>query len=142
MTVAQAVTGTRPTPRRIVDRLVALALLAMMAVGCLALWVAVPAGILIGLGKLTESPTAHLALGLVLVPVGMISTGVLLAWMNHLYLRVTGVVGRFKPSEDDAPRRLRGPLEPLLLASFFLALVALAVLIVVNPDNAQPLAPF
>ena len=53
----------------------------------------------------------------------------LLFWLNGLYLRVTGVLDRLVEDEEEADwqRRVRGPLEPMLVASFVVALVALCV---------------
>jgi hypothetical protein len=107
-----------------VDRLVAALLLLMMAAGSLALWVVIPAGVLLALARVVDSATLHLGLGLILVPVAMVGFGSLLLWMNRVYLRVTGVLTRWE-EEDDEPRRVRGPLEPLLLGSFLIAVIAL-----------------
>ena len=105
------------------DRVVALLLLALMAIGCLALWIAVPAAVLLILSHATDSATLHLSLGLLLVPLAMVAWGSLLLWMNRLYLQVTGVLARLDV-DDEGPRRVRGPLEPMLVASFVLALIA------------------
>ena len=111
------------TRRRVVDRVVGVTLLALMAIGCFALWLAVPAGVLIMLSRATESATLHLTLGLLLVPLAMVVFGSLLLWMNRLYLQVTGVLARLEGPEDE-PVRLRGPLEAMLVASFVIALIA------------------
>jgi hypothetical protein len=52
-----------------------------------------------------------------------------LFWLNNLYLRVTGVFERIAEDELDAgwQRRLRGPLEPMLIVSLVVALVALTI---------------
>ena len=60
----------------------------------------------------------------------MIAFGLLLGWINRLYLRVTGVLARYEAEQEEfggAPRILRGPLEPLLVGSLVIALVALDV---------------
>jgi len=54
----------------------------------------------------------------------MLATGAGLAWLNDLYLRVTG--GRTVISRNTEIRR-RGPLEPLLIATLVLALCAFTV---------------
>lgn len=108
---------------RPIDRLVAAFLLALMAAGSLALWLLVPAGSLWALTQLSDSKTFHLFVGLFGVPVAMILFAPLLFWLNALYLRVTGHWGY--DEEEDRPRRLRGPLEPLLLWSLLIAIVAL-----------------
>jgi hypothetical protein len=109
--------------RRLVDRLVAVLLLALMAAGSLALWLAVPAGFLWALSQLTSSSTLHFVVALVGVPLAMILFAAGLLWVNGLYLRVTGS-WTFDETED-RPRRLRGPLEPLLLWSLLIAIVAM-----------------
>src|SRR4051794_2163087 len=111
------------TRMRAVDRAVAACLLVLMAIGCFALWLAVPAAVLLMLSRATDSATLHLTLGLLLVPLAMIVFAQLLLWMNRLYLQVTGVLARLD-SGDDEPLRLRGPLEPMLLASFVIAVIA------------------
>lgn len=112
-----------------VDRMVAALLLLLMAAGSLALWIVIPAGVLLALGKVVDSVSLHLGIGLILVPAAMVAFGSLLLWMNRVYLRVTGVLTRWE-QEDDEPRRLRGPLEPLLLGSFMLAILALLYFLV------------
>ena len=110
-------------PLRPVDRLVAGFLLVLMAAGSLALWVVVPAGSLWALTQLSESKTFHLFVGIFGVPVAMMLFAPLLFWLNGLYLRVTGHWGY--DEEEDRPRRLRGPLEPILLWSLLIAFAAL-----------------
>jgi hypothetical protein len=120
----------------LVDRTVAALLLLLMAIGSLALWIVIPAGVLLALGRVVDSATLHLGLGLILVPAAMAGFGSLLLWMNRIYLRVTGVLTRLE--EDDEPHRLRGPLEPLLLGSFMLAVLALLYfLIFIGGDIPQ-----
>jgi hypothetical protein len=109
---------------RAIDRLVALILVLLMAAGSLALWIVVPAGVLWTLTPLSESQSYHLLVALVGVPAAMIAFAPLLLWLNALYLRVTG--GWSLDEGEGRPRRLRGPLEPLLMWSF---LAALAVLV-------------
>jgi hypothetical protein len=123
-----------------VDRLVAVLLLAMMAIGSLALWVAVPAGVMVALTPLSESHGYHLLVALVGVPVAMILTALLLLWLNGLYLRVTGH-WRYD-EEEDRPKRLRGPLEPLLAWSFLIALMALLFWFFFLPHGAPSPSPF
>jgi hypothetical protein len=103
--------------------------LIVMALGCLAFWLLVPYAVLWGMGELTESGTAHFLGALIGVPAAMIATVPLLFWLNGLYLRVTGVFERLAEDEDEAgwQRRLRGPLEPMLIACFVVELVALFI---------------
>ncbi len=111
--------GLRP-----VDRIVAGFLLLLLAAGSLALWLVIPAGSLWLLSRLSENSLFHLLVGLFAVPTAMLLFAPVLFWLNGLYLRVTGHWAY--DAEEDRPRRLRGPLEPLLLWSFLIAFVALA----------------
>ena len=123
-----------------VDRLVAAFLLAMMALGSLALWVAIPAGVMLALTPLSESHGYHLLVALVGVPTAMIIAGLMLLWLNGLYLRVTGQ-WRYD-EEEDRPKRLRGPLEPLLAWSLLIALIALVFWFFFLPHGAPSPSPF
>jgi hypothetical protein len=120
---------------RAVDRVAALFLLLLMAVGCLALWIAVPAAVLKFLSPLSESKGYHLGIALLGVPAAMISVGVALLWVNRLYLRITGGWGL---DEDGSPRRFRGPLESILVWSLLVALVALVFWFFVFAENPSP----
>jgi hypothetical protein len=122
------------------DRLVGAFLLAMMALGSLALWVAVPAGVMLALTPLSESHGYHLLVALVGVPTAMIIAGLMLLWLNGLYLRVTGQ-WRYD-EEEDRPKRLRGPLEPLLAWSLLIALIALVFWFFFLPHGAPSPSPF
>ena len=108
---------------RPVDRMVAAFLLVLLGIGSLALWLVVPAGSLWLLSRLSDNSEYHLLVGLFAVPAAMMLFAPLLFWLNGLYLRVTGHWAY--DAEEDRPRRLRGPLEPLLLWSFVIALVVL-----------------
>ena len=116
------------------DRALAVLLLAMMAVGCLALWVVVPAGVLSALAHATEDRSLHLVSGVILVPTAMFVFAALLLRLNRLYLQVTGVLDRW---DEEDERHLRGPLEPLLLASLALEVLALVVWLVLFGDVPQ-----
>jgi hypothetical protein len=113
--------------RRYGDRLAAALLFALMAVGSLVLWTAIPAGCLWIAGKLTNTIGAHflIALPLTVICVGLFAA--LLFQVNRLYLRVTGAWFPDPDEEDDEdePRLPRGPLEPMLVGSLVIALVAL-----------------
>jgi hypothetical protein len=125
---------------RPVDRMVAALLLLLMAAGSLALWVAVPAGVMLGLTPLSESKSYHLLVALVGVPAAMILVGLLLFWLHGLYLRVSG---HWRYDEEEGrPKRPRGPLEPLLAWSFVIALVALAFWFFFLPHGAPSPSPF
>ena len=65
-----------------------------------------------------------------------------LLWLNGLYLRVTGVLARLAEDQVEANwrRRVRGPLEKMLIVSFLVALVALFVWFFVFAENPSPQA--
>jgi hypothetical protein len=111
---------------RMIDRLAAAFLLVLMAVGSLVLWVGVPVGSLWAASRLSDSGTGHLLIALPLVPAAMIVWGTFLFWLNGLYLRVIGVL--IEPEDpDEPPPRIRGPLEPMLVGSLVIAIVAFLV---------------
>jgi hypothetical protein len=124
----EAVSGrltTRHTTRP-VDRVVAAFLLVLLAVGSLWLWIGMPLITLWAVAQIVDSPAQHLTMGLLAVPAGMIVFAPLLFWMNALYLRVTGAVRYVEDEEEEGELlRVRGPLEPLLVWSLIIALVAL-----------------
>ena len=102
-------------------------LLLLMAVGSLMLWIAVPAGWLWVAGKITAEPAQHILLSIVGAPLAIIAWARFLFWLNRLYMRVTAGAGAVEAEEDedDEPRWIRGPLEPLLVVTLLLALAAL-----------------
>src|SRR5688500_15740986 len=108
------------------ERVAGAFVLAVMTVVCLLFWSVVPAGVLWGLGEVTESQTTHFLTGLVAVPAGMLVVATFLVWLNGLYLRVTGVLRRLEADEEEGEwrRRIRGPLEPLLITSLVLEVIA------------------
>jgi hypothetical protein len=101
-------------------------LLILMAAGSLWLWIGMPALSLWAVSKITDSPARHLTLGLLTVPLGMVLFAPLLFWINGLYLRVTGTPPIVEEA-DGSLRRIRGPLEMLLVWSLVIALVAFCV---------------
>jgi hypothetical protein len=107
-----------------------------MAVGCLALWIVVPAGVLSALANFTDDASLHLVAGVILVPTAMVVFGALLLRLNRLYLLVTGVLDRWD-DDDQGPRYVRGPLEPLLLGSLAIEFAALVVWLVLFGDVPQ-----
>lgn len=119
---------SEPTPATH-ERIAGAFLLVVMTVGCFAFWIGIPWVTMWALGQVTDSKTVHFLSALVAVPALMLLAATGLFWLNGLYLRVTGVLRRLEADEDEAEwrRRLRGPLEPLLLASLAIELVALFV---------------
>jgi hypothetical protein len=111
-------------------RVAALLLIAAMAVGSLALWLAVPLACLYAASKLVGTSGEEYVVGLPMTIAAMVAFGAFLAWLNRLYLRITGVLARYEAELEDlgvTPPFLRGPLEPLLVGSLVVALVVLAV---------------
>lgn len=112
------------------ERLAGALLFVCLTVACTVFWVGVPAAFLWALGELTDSGTTHFVVALIGIPMAMVAYSPLLFWLNRLYLRVTGTLRRLE--DDDADelewrRRLRGPLEPILLGSLAIELAALCV---------------
>lgn len=103
--------------------------LAVLAIACATFWIGVPVAVLWGLSKATDSFAGHFVLGLLGVPAAMALFSPVLFWLNGLYLRVTGVYERLHEDEEEAEwqRRVRGPLEPMLLFSFAVAFTALTI---------------
>ena len=132
---------SRPPGTRPLDRVIALFLLVFLAAGSLFLWVGMPPLSLWAVAQLTESPSQHLILGLLAVPAGMIAFAPLLLWANALYMRVTGARTRVESDEGEL-LTVRGPLETLLVWSFAIAVLALAVWLVAGSEGVAPLGPF
>lgn len=122
------------------DRLAAGFLLVLLTVGSLTLWIGVPAGWLWLVSRITESESAHLAFGMVGMPVAIVLFAIVLVWINRLYLRVVWSQGPPLPEDladegNDEIRVPRGPLEPLLVVSLALSVVALFVWFFVFAEN-------
>jgi hypothetical protein len=89
-------------------------------------WLGIPLLVLWGLSKATVSTPHHFVLGVIGVPLGMAAFAPVLLWLNGLYLRVTAML----PIEQPRPTRRggrRGPLEPMLLLTLFVAFVAMLI---------------
>ena len=84
--------------------------------------------------KLVDSLAEHFVLALPMTLAAMIAWGSGLFWLNGLYLRINGFFD--EPDDpDEPPRRIRGPLEPILISSMFVAVVALFVWFFVFAEN-------
>jgi hypothetical protein len=123
----------RPLGLRLLDRLVAAFLLALMAVGSLALWIGVPAACLYLAAKWSETAAEHFVIALPVTLAGMVLFGSLLFWINGIYLRVAGVIRmsaddpQAEKDEEEVRRARRGPLELFLVVSLVIALVAFGI---------------
>ena len=119
------------------ERLAGAFVLSVLVIACVAFWIGVPLVTLWALSKATDDFAAHLVGGLIGVPLAMALFSPVLFWLNGLYLRVTGVIARLEADEEEAgwQRRLRGPLEPLLLISLGIAIVALLIWFFVFAEN-------
>lgn len=121
--------GAVSDPSRVQRRIAGVFVLVVLALACAFFWIGLPIAVLWGLSKLTDSFAGHFVLGLLLVPAAMALFSPALFWLNNLYLRVSGVLARLEEDERESEwhRRVRGPLEPMLLTSFAVALIALTV---------------
>ena len=119
------------------ERLAGAFVLAVLAAACLVFWIGIPVGGLWALSKATDSFATHFVLGLIGVPVAMALFSPALFWLNGLYLRVTGVIARLEAEQEETGwhRRVRGPLEPMLIVSFVVALIALTIWFFVFAEN-------
>jgi hypothetical protein len=117
------------------SRLGAALVLLLLTAGSLVLWIGVPIGGMWLAGELTDSFAWHMPLAMALVVVGIVAFGSFLAWLDDLYLRLTG--GRARHDDHGIPVRRRGPLEPLLIAALVMAVITFAcwfLLFAENPD--------
>jgi hypothetical protein len=120
----------RADSRRTADRLAAAFLVAVMAIGCLVLWIGIPVGALYVTSRVAETNGEHLLLVLPTTLTAMIVFAWGLFWVNRLYLRVSAdsnATEEWDDEEEEEPRFARGPLEPLLVGSLVIAIVALFV---------------
>lgn len=133
--MSQALSGLA-RPRRS-ERLAGAFVLAAMGLACAIFWIGIPAGLLWALGELTESSTTHFLAAISGIPVAMIAFSPVLFWLNNLYLRVTGIIRRLEQDELESgwQRRVRGPLEPMLVTCFVLASVAFVFWFFVLAEN-------
>jgi hypothetical protein len=111
------------------DRAAAVFVLVVMAAACVGLFVGVPIAVLWGLSKLTDSFATHFVGGLLGIPLAIALLSPALFWLNGLYLRITAAPPDQEEWDDlDEPLfRVHGPLEPMLVATFLIALVAITV---------------
>jgi hypothetical protein len=103
--------------------------LCVLLVGCVTFWIGVPLAFLWGLGKATDDATTHFVVGLLGAPLAMAAFSPILFWLNGLYLSVTGLLDQAAEDEEETgwQRRVRGPLEPILMVALAIAIVALCI---------------
>jgi hypothetical protein len=124
-------------------RFIGAVLICLMAVGSFALWTVVPLVCLWVSSKIAGNNAEEYILGLPMTIAAMLVFGMFLAWLNRLYLAITGVLARYEAEEEEfgvAPRHLRGPLEPLLVGSLVIALGAMVIWFLLLAKN-PPLVP-
>jgi hypothetical protein len=124
------------------NRLLGALLLVLMAIGAFALWVGVPAVVLWALGKLSGDATQHLILGLIAVPLGMVVFGLMLAVLNTVYLRVSGVPLARSDDEGEWRPRLRGPLDRIIGISAVVCLTAFLCWLLFGSAGVGPAGPW
>lgn len=126
--------GPHPLARR---RIAGAFVLVLLALGSAAFWTVVPLGTLWALGQATDATTTHFLAGTLGVPLAMALSASVLAWLNGLYLRISGARGALEKEEEESGwrRRVVGPLELMLVASFAAAIVALSVWFFVYAEN-------
>ena len=104
-------------PRPIGLRLTAAALLVTMALGCVALWTAVPIGALWFAAAVTTSRAGIYVVALFACPIAMLVWGAALSRVNGLHVRLA--------HRDDGEGS--SPLDTLLVGSFVFAVLAFLV---------------
>lgn len=111
--------------------------LVVLALSCLVFWIGAPLAVLWALGKATDDATTHAVAGLIGAPLAMALLSPALFWLNNLYLRVSGVLDRLAEDEEESGwhRRVRGPLEPMMVLALAIALVALTIWFVFIAEN-------
>jgi hypothetical protein len=123
------------------DRVVAAFLWVLMAIGSIAMWVGVPAGWLYVAGQITSDQAQHIMLSVLGVPLAIIIWARGLFWLNRLHMRVTmpRLMREIEEADDeDEPRVIRGPLEPLIVGSLAFAILAMFVWFFFFADRPPP----
>jgi hypothetical protein len=133
----RAVALDPPRPRRARNRVAAGFLLVVLAAGTLVLCIGIPVGCLWLASKLTDSIGAHflVALPMTLACMGLFAA--LLYRVDRLYLRVTGAfpATHDEDADEEEPRVPRGPLEPMMVLSFVIAVIAFLVWFFLFAEN-------
>lgn len=133
----------RPQAASGADRIAGALLICLMAVGSFALWTVLPLGCLWVSSKVAGTSVEEYLLALPMTILAMLLLGLVLTWLNRLYLAITGVLAQYEAEEEEfgiKPRFLHGPLEPILVSSLVIALVAMFVWFFLLAKN-PPLVP-
>lgn len=133
----------RPQAASGADRITGALLICLMAVGSFALWTVLPLGCLWVSSKVAGTSVEEYLLALPMTILAMLLLGLVLTWLNRLYLAITGVLAQYEAEEEEfgiKPRFLHGPLEPILVSSLVIALVAMFVWFFLLAKN-PPLVP-
>lgn len=119
------------------ERIAGAFVLVVMAIACTIFWVGIPAAGLWLLGEVTTSSPTHFVAALLGIPCLMALFSPVLFWLNNLYLRVTGTLQRLAEDHREAgwQRRVNGPLEPMLVVSLAIELIALFIWFFVFAEN-------
>jgi hypothetical protein len=125
----------------LMSRLIGGVLLITLVIGSFALWVGVPALVLWGIGAVTDDPAEHLVLGLIAVPLAMVTFGIALAALNTVYLRVVGASFTTPDHEDSWRPRLRGPLDRIVGVSAMICLAAFLAWLLLGSGGVGPAGP-
>ena len=132
-------------------RLFAAALIALMAMGSLAVWIAVPVGWL-WVTRDLQSPGARFLIVLFCCPITMLSAAALLYRLEAAYAQITQAASRGPArsawlrsvGEEPRSRRTLSLVETFLVISALIALVALVgwwFFLADNPNPSGPLQP-
>jgi hypothetical protein len=139
----------RSAHSQVLDRAAAAFVFALLVIGTLVLWIGIPVAGMWVLSRVTESRSGHFVAALIGLPLAMILWTPALFGLNRLYLRIRaagrpnvahdGGDDEWDLDPDDPQPSMRGPLEPLLVISLAISIVALLVwflLIAENPNTA------
>ena len=126
------------------------ALVALMAIGSLAMWTAVPAGWLVVVRNLQPAGTRYV-IAIVGCLATMVGTGVLLYRLEAVYVARKGTAGDPAPpswlrtvNDQGAAARRMSLLDVFLVVSAVIAMIALVAwwaLLADNPNPSGPLQP-
>jgi hypothetical protein len=135
MTVKARAMATGPRTPSARDRLAGRFILLLLVIGSLMLWIGIPWGGMWLTGEIADTKAAQFLYALLLIPATMATFALGLVWVNNLHLRITGIHRGNGGDEPGSWRRIRGPLEPLLVQSLMFAVVAMLVWFFLFAEN-------